>query len=142
MYLKAYMQHLTAIHDTIYSQEQNRGPREETEAPCHVVHGEQVYLRVFRRNYNENRREGCFKVVRATPTVVQVEGSSTWYHLNHCTRVPRLRARRQEDQVVEGWLTPQKKARKMQEMEGEDKCGLQQVRVMGVSKGMHSSSTP
>lgn len=27
----------------------------------------------------------------ATPTAVQVEGSTTWYHLNHCTRFPRER---------------------------------------------------
>ena len=26
-------------------------------------------------------------MVRATPTAVQVEGSNTWYHLNHCTKV-------------------------------------------------------
>ncbi len=30
-------------------------------------------------------------MVRATPTAVQVEGSTTWYHLNHCTRVPKVR---------------------------------------------------
>ncbi len=30
-------------------------------------------------------------MVRATPTAVQVDGSTTWYHLNHCTRVPKVR---------------------------------------------------
>lgn len=28
------------------------------------------------------------RVVRATPPTVQVEGSTTWYHLNHCTKLP------------------------------------------------------
>ncbi len=40
----------------------------------------------------------AYTVVRATPTAVQVEGSTTWYHLNHCTRVSRLRPRRREEQ--------------------------------------------
>ncbi len=57
----------------------------------------EYYLRVFRRKWNEPRREGL-TVVRATPTVVQVEGSTTWYDLNRCTRVPRLRPRRREEQ--------------------------------------------
>lgn len=91
--LRVYMRQLTAIHEAIYTQEQNRGPKEEEEVPCPVVPGDQVYLRVFRRRWNEPRREGPYTVVRATPTAVQVEGSTTWYHLNHCTRVPRLRPR-------------------------------------------------
>ncbi len=55
-------------------------------------------MRVFRRRWNEPRREGPYTVVRATPTAVQVEGSTTWYHLNHSTRVPRLRPRGREEQ--------------------------------------------
>lgn len=90
MDLRAYMRQLTAIHEAIYAQEQSRGCREEAEAPCPVDHGEQLYLMVFRRKWNEARREGPYKVVRVTPTTVQVEGSTTWYHLNHCTIVHRL----------------------------------------------------
>ncbi len=30
-------------------------------------------------------------MMRATPTAVQVEEITTWYHLNHCTRVPKVR---------------------------------------------------
>ena len=37
----------------------------------------------FRRKWNEPRREGPFKVTNATLTAIEVEGSSTWYHLNH-----------------------------------------------------------
>ncbi len=83
MKLRSYMRKLTAIHKAIYLQ--------ETESECPIVPGDQVYLRVFRRKWNEPRREGPYKVVRATPTAVQVEGSITWYHLNHCTRVPKVR---------------------------------------------------
>ncbi|KAL0198676.1 hypothetical protein M9458_007216 [Cirrhinus mrigala] len=85
MELRSYMMKLTAI----YLQEKRKEPREETETACPVVPGDQVYLRVFRRKWNEPRREGPYKVVRATPTAAQVEGSTTWYHLNHCTRVPK-----------------------------------------------------
>ncbi len=98
MELRAYMKQLTAIHEAINAQEQSRGPREEEETPGAIQPGDQVYLRVFRRRWNEPRREGPYTVVRATPTAVQVEGSRTWYHLNHCTRVPRLRPRRREEQ--------------------------------------------
>ncbi len=49
-------------------------------------------MRVFWRKWNEPRREGPYKVVRATPPVVEVEESTTWYHhLNHCTSVPNVR---------------------------------------------------
>ncbi len=58
---------------------------------CQIVPGDQVYLRVFRRKWNELRREGTYKVVRTNPTTVQVEGSPTLYNLNHCSRVPKVR---------------------------------------------------
>lgn len=38
----------------------------------------------------------------ASPTVVQVEGRTAWYHLNNCTTVPRLRPRSREEQVAGG----------------------------------------
>lgn len=89
MELKSYMKKLTAIHKAIYVQETRRQPPEKGETPGPVVPGDQVYLKVFRRKWNEPRREGPYRVVRATPTSIQVEGSTTWYHLNHCTRVPK-----------------------------------------------------
>ena len=61
--------------------------------------GDQVYLRIFRRKWNEPRREGPYKVTSATPTAIQVEGSATWYHLNHCTKAaqPKARDEREEE---------------------------------------------
>ena len=85
------------MHKVIYLQEKIKGPREKLETACPVVPGDQVYLRVFWRKWNQPRREGPYKVVRATPTAVQVEGSTTWYHLNHCTRVPTGKAERKEN---------------------------------------------
>ena len=73
MELRSYMKKLTAIHRAIYLQESRKQPSEETETSCPVVPGDQVYLRVFRRKWNESRREGPYKVVIATPTAVQVE---------------------------------------------------------------------
>ncbi len=101
MELRSYMKKLTAIHKAIYLQEKRKEPREETETSSPVVPGDQVYLSVFRRKWNEPRREGPYKVVRATPTAVQVEGSTTWYHLNHCTRVPRRRTERERNRQAD-----------------------------------------
>lgn len=73
----------------------------ETETTCPVVPGDQVYLKVFRRKWNEPRREGPYAVVRATPTAVQVEGSTTWYHLNHCTRVPKKKTEKEDNRQAD-----------------------------------------
>ncbi len=103
MELRAYMKKLTAIHKAIYLQEtRKQQPMEEAEAACPIVPGDLVYLRVFRRKWNEPRREGPYKVVTATPTAVQVEGSNTWYHLNHCTRVPKVKAKKSEERIETG----------------------------------------
>ncbi|KAL0188415.1 hypothetical protein M9458_015514, partial [Cirrhinus mrigala] len=69
--------------------EKRKEPCEETETTCPITPGDLIYLRVFRRKWNEPRREGPYKVTATAPTAVQVEGSNTWYHLNHCTRVPK-----------------------------------------------------
>ncbi len=40
-------------------------------------------------------------MVRATPTTVQVEESTTWYHLNHCTRVPKVRKEQEKNRQAD-----------------------------------------
>lgn len=58
---------------------------------------------IFRnRKWNKPRREGPYTVVKATPTVVQVEGSTTWYHLNHCWEEDK-----EEEKVPEEGLIPE-----------------------------------
>ena len=97
--IREYIKQLTGIHKLIFQQEKNRVPEPEDDPPRGVEPGDQVYIRVFRRKWNEPRREGPYKVTNATPTAIQVEGSSTWYHLNHCTKAaqPRTREERGEE---------------------------------------------
>ena len=80
--------------------EKDRVPELEEEPPRGVEPGDQVYLRVFRRKWNEPRREGPYKVTNAPPTAIQVDGSATWYHLNHCTKAaqPKARDEREEEE--------------------------------------------
>ncbi len=40
-------------------------------------------------------------MVRATLTAVQVEESTTWYHLNHCTRVPKVRKEQEKNRQAD-----------------------------------------
>uniref|UniRef100_A0A3Q1EE29 Murine leukemia virus integrase C-terminal domain-containing protein n=1 Tax=Acanthochromis polyacanthus TaxID=80966 RepID=A0A3Q1EE29_9TELE len=51
--------------------------------------GDKVFMKVFRRKWFNERREGPFEVVHSTGTAVQVKGSPTWYHLSHCVKAPR-----------------------------------------------------
>uniref|UniRef100_A0A3Q3GZH6 Murine leukemia virus integrase C-terminal domain-containing protein n=1 Tax=Labrus bergylta TaxID=56723 RepID=A0A3Q3GZH6_9LABR len=53
-----------------------------------VQPGDKVFVKVFRRKWFNERREGPFEVVRSTGTAVQVKGSPTWYHLSHCVKAP------------------------------------------------------
>ena len=80
--LKQYMKQLTAIHEIIYAQERAR----EEERQHQLKPGDLAYVRKFRSRWNEPRREDPFHITTTSPTALQVEGSSVWYHLNHCTR--------------------------------------------------------
>ena len=70
----------------------------EEELPIGVEPGDQVYLRVCRRKWNQPRREGPYQGTNTTPTAIQVEGSATWYHLNHCTRAAQPRTREEHEE--------------------------------------------
>ncbi|KAK0136998.1 Gag-Pol polyprotein [Merluccius polli] len=83
--------YMLVVIDRFSRWEKDRVPEPEDDPPRGVEPGDQVYLRVFRRKWNEPRREGPYKVTNATPTAIQVEGSSTWYHLNHCTKAAQPR---------------------------------------------------
>lgn len=54
-----------------------------------VQPGDWVYVKVFKRGWDNPRREGPYKVVLATPTTVKVEAKTVWYHLNHCCRATK-----------------------------------------------------
>ena len=87
--LRRYMGQLTGIHRLIFQQEKGRVPELEKEPPRGVGPGD-----------HEPRREGPYKVTSATSTAIQVEGSATWYHLNHCTKAaqPKARDDREEEE--------------------------------------------
>ncbi|GCC35425.1 hypothetical protein chiPu_0013909 [Chiloscyllium punctatum] len=76
------MQQLTMILETIHLQETQREPTPVNEEGP-ITPGDWVYVRVFRRCWNEPRREEPF--IKALPTTIQVEGRHIWYHLNYCT---------------------------------------------------------
>ncbi|KAK3542812.1 hypothetical protein QTP70_003070, partial [Hemibagrus guttatus] len=57
--------------------EKGKEQSKEADAPCPHVPGDQIYLRVFQRKWNEPRREGPYKVIAATPTAVQVEAEES-----------------------------------------------------------------
>ena len=87
--LTSYVQHLTQIHKVIF--QQVKGATEEREANISselqkVNPGDWVYVKVFKRKWDQPRREGSFKVSLATPTALKVEGKKVWFHLNHCCR--------------------------------------------------------
>ncbi len=63
-------------------------------------------------------------MVRATPTAVQVEGSITRYHLNHCTRVPKRRTERERNRQADNSGERDKEKQETQdEVQTEDSQG-------------------
>ncbi|KAJ8375382.1 hypothetical protein SKAU_G00059620 [Synaphobranchus kaupii] len=99
--LREYMKQLTAIHQTIFEQER-ANEQENAEEGHHLRPGDLVYVRKFRRRWNEQRREGPFRITRTSPTALQVEGSNLWYHLNHCTRAVGGEQENEQDEAQEG----------------------------------------
>ncbi|KAK0134819.1 Gag-Pol polyprotein [Merluccius polli] len=71
----------------------NRVPELEKEPPRGVEPGDQLYLRCSGECGTSPGEKDKYKVTNATPTVIEVEGSSTWYHLNHCTKAAQPKTR-------------------------------------------------
>ncbi|KAG7316765.1 hypothetical protein KOW79_020306 [Hemibagrus wyckioides] len=71
-----YVKHLTEIHRAIFQQVKGatEGRTSEIDEELRTVKpGDWVYVKVFKRRWNEPRRVGPLKVVLATPTAVKVE---------------------------------------------------------------------
>ncbi|KAK3573510.1 hypothetical protein QTP86_026032 [Hemibagrus guttatus] len=51
-----------------------------------VQPGDWVYVKVFKRKWNEPKSVGPLKVILATPTALKVEGKNAWFHLNHLSQ--------------------------------------------------------
>ncbi|KAJ8333499.1 hypothetical protein SKAU_G00415070 [Synaphobranchus kaupii] len=89
------------LEQTIFEQE--RANEQENPAEGHHLRpGDLVYVRKFRRRWNEQRREGPFRITRTSPTALQVEGSNMWYHLNHCTRAVGGEQEDEQSETQEG----------------------------------------
>lgn len=100
--LKCYLQHLTKIHKFIFQQVKGATEDRDAEIPVQarqIEPGDYVYVRVYRRKWNEGRREGPFRVILATPTAVKVAGRKFWYHLNHCYKAQQPEVTTQNTQT-------------------------------------------
>ncbi|MDG2555475.1 hypothetical protein P7M41_26125, partial [Vibrio parahaemolyticus] len=85
-----YLQSLTRIHRAVFQQVKGATEDRGVDIPADLQRirpGEQVYVKVFKRKWDQPRREGPYKVILATPTALKVEGKDIWFHLNHCCRV-------------------------------------------------------
>ena len=99
--LTNYLQHLTQIHKVIFQQVKSATEERDADIPDkqqRIVPGDWVYVKVFKRKWDQPRRQGPFKVTLATPTALKVEGKSVWFHLNHCcqARKPARKQRKPE----------------------------------------------
>lgn len=84
-----YLRSLTRIHRAISQQVKGTTEDRRVEIPedlQRILPGEWVYVKVFKRKWDQPRREGPYKVILATPTALKVEGKDVWFHLNHCCR--------------------------------------------------------
>ncbi|XP_030269175.1 protein NYNRIN-like [Sparus aurata] len=77
--LTNYLQHLTQIHKVIFQQVKSATEERDADIPDaqqRIVPGDWVYVKVFKRKWDQPRRQGPFKVTLATPTALKVEDKS------------------------------------------------------------------
>ena len=134
---KGYIQQLTVIHRTIFEQE--KAKEEENPVAEHQIKpGDQVYIRKFWRHWDEPRREGPFEVTRVSPTALQVEGSTLWYHLNHCTKtVPGVG----EDREAENTEGLDRNSGEEEEDSGEGPSSYEQDQIRNAEVGGSESDS-
>ena len=92
--MKAYVKYIVTLHKNISTYVLDRQKQDEAQEWLAeqkrdaLQPGDKVFMKVFRRKWFNERREGTFAVVRSTRTAVQVKGSPTWYHVSHCVKAP------------------------------------------------------
>lgn len=110
--MQKYVTYMVNLHKRISTYVSARQARQEGQAELEeqtrntVQTGDKVFVKVFRRKWYTERREGPFEVIRSTGTAVQVKGSPTWYHLSHCVKAPGEEATQSQIQEVEGSREP------------------------------------
>ncbi len=86
--LDKYVTTLTKIHASIFQTESRpRETPEESNRSGPIAVGDLVYIKVYRRKWDEPRCEGSYEVTSATPTSIKVPGSNFWYHISHCLKI-------------------------------------------------------
>lgn len=106
--MRAYVTYMANFHKKLSTYVSDRQRREEVQEKLDdqqrstVQPGDKVFVKVFRRKWYNERREGPFEVVRSTGTAVQVKGSPTWYHLSHCIKAPSAEVPRLDSPDGEG----------------------------------------
>ena len=111
--MRAYVTYMATLHKRISTYVSDRQRQESVQETLDeqkrttVQPGDKVFVKVFRRKWYNERREGPFEVVRSTGTAVQVKGSPTWYHLSHCVKAPREEVQPIQGQDVEGSREPE-----------------------------------
>lgn len=88
--MKAYVKYMSNLQRSIsaYVTQKQEQTKKEEHRGATILPGDKVFVKVFRRKWFHPRREGPFQVLRSTGTAVQVEGSPTWFHVNHCIKAP------------------------------------------------------
>lgn len=110
--MRMYVTYMANFHKRISTYVSDRQRKDEVQEKLDeqkrstVQPGDKVFVKVFRRKWYNERREGPFEVVRSTGTAVQVKGSPTCYHLSHCVKAPREETSHVESQDVEGSREP------------------------------------
>ncbi|XP_038560725.1 uncharacterized protein LOC119892521 [Micropterus salmoides] len=106
--MRAYVTYMANFHKKLSTYVSDSQRKEEVQEKLDeqkrstVQPGDKVFVKVFRRKWYNERREGPFEVVRSTGTAVQVKGSPTWYHLSHCVKAPSEEVPRVDSQDGEG----------------------------------------
>jgi len=113
--MRAYVTYMATLHKRISMYVSDRQKQEEVQDRLDeqkrntVQPGDKVFVKVYRRKWYNERREGSYEVVRSTGTAIQVKGSHTWYHLSHCVKAPREELSPPQSQDVEGSKEPGEK---------------------------------
>lgn len=108
--MKAYVRYMSNLHKKIATyvcSKQEREEQEEAENATVIRPGDKVYVKVHRRKWYTERRQGPYPVVRSTGTAVQIEGSPVWHHVNNCVKAPRDEDEGSNDEEREENLPPQ-----------------------------------
>lgn len=140
----SYLRQLTRIHKVIFQQVKGATADRDAEIPYHLLTirpGDQVYLKVIKRRWDQPRREGPYTVILTTTTAVKVAGKGAWFNLSSCIKAPQPEpGASQENRVTEegaGQAAPRVTS---QPHEGDGVTSPQGIRISQRLAARHSCS--